>query len=157
MNQNHKILGMPPKKAAQHERVDGFQVPEHLRIPDACAGIAGTNHGMFSVLSKDLSIGSKRTLIITAHKANAEWQHIEVIAAKAVDKNLVYKTPTYFELCQARQLFWDDSRVVMLVLPNEQIDLSPQMCHIWSHVGMFPVPEDELMLMSDDKGDELHG
>lgn len=142
-----------PVKAAQHDRVDGFQVPELHRVNDPVfGGLAGTNHGGFSFPSKDLSFGYKRQLVVIAHQATEDWQHVELVALRPVDGQPKYKTPSYVEMCQARLMFWDDSRVVMIITPNDlKINeaMVPQFVHLWSHIGMYPVPAEELMRQED--------
>ena len=76
------------------------------------------------------------------HFAALGWDHASVRAYK---RN---RTPNHYEMEFVRELFWDDSElVVQFSVPRSQhINIHPNVLHMWSPVGCtLPLPPGEMV------------
>ena len=131
----------------------GFQAPEHLRIQDATyGGLSGSNTGGFSIPSLDQSFGSKRHLLVRA-KLSGAWRGVSVRACKKHGQQLILKTPSFYEMQQIRQQFWQPEITVVQFQPSLIEDKSALELYLWQFIpelagGNFgfclPVPPFEI-------------
>lgn len=113
-----------------------FHVPEAYRVtsgPLATTRRSG-NNGAFIFPSK---IGSRVLAVIASDgtdwaKADLKgepWEHVSV----HVEEGRRQRTPLWSEMCQVKDLFWDDEDVVIQFHPrkSEYVNNHPHTLHLW--------------------------
>lgn len=74
----------------------------------------------------------------------AGWEHVSVHAYKPTTHKVErQRTPTWKEMCAAKDMFWDDEDVVMQLHPrrSEYVNLHPHVLHLWrSRTRAIPEP-----------------
>jgi hypothetical protein len=96
----------------------------------------GDHFGAFTVL-----MGRKSLHIIASEGAGAEmpWEHVSVHTETWEGK----RTPTWAEMCEVKNLFWDEEEVVIQYHPakSQYINNHPNVLHLWKPVGItLPTP-----------------
>lgn len=69
-----------------------------------------------------------------------KWEHVSV--------SLMYRCPTWEEMCFAKDLFWDAGEMVMQLHPpkSEYVNNHPFCLHLWKPVGIeLPAPDSILV------------
>jgi hypothetical protein len=99
-----------------------FHVPEKYRLTSGHMGSnkSAGNNGMFIVKSLKL----KQPLVVQASDGGG-WEHVSV--------SLQHRCPTWEEMCFIKDLFWDDSDlVVQMHVPAENyVNYHPYCLHLW--------------------------
>lgn len=141
-----------------------FHVPEMSRVTkgpmrsDASYG----NNGAFDIASCERA--GWRLAIIAADgseqpdRQEYQWEHVSVhvyregilsvITQGRERQNLEIRTPYWSEMCQVKDLFWDDEDVVMQLHPrqSEYINRHESTLHLWRpRSGEIPTPPKELV------------
>lgn len=63
------------------------------------------------------------------------WEHVLVCPSK--------RMPNWTEMCQIKDMFWNDDEVVMQLHPakSDYVNLMPNCLHLWKPIGQeIPVP-----------------
>lgn len=67
------------------------------------------------------------------------WEHVSVHCEQGRRE----KTPTWSEMCQVKNMFWDEEDLVIQFHPkkSEYVNLHPNTLHLWKPVGQeIPTP-----------------
>jgi hypothetical protein len=114
-----------------------FKCPDKLRIQVKGVALSkmGENQGAFVIPES----ANNRTLYIIASDGEG-WEHVSVQAWTGQRS----KTPSWQEMCIAKEAFWDDPEdVVMQIHPraSDYINLHPHVLHLWRPTGEHTIPE----------------
>lgn len=141
-----------------------FHVPERARMtahPVLGSTSAAGNNGAFALDS--VEPGWRLAFIVsdgTEDPALDVWEHVSVHAFKEESATRVRtatraqiigrpsrptqsRTPTWREMCQAKDLFWDAEDLVVQFHPrrSEYVNCHPHVLHLWRKPGVaFPSP-----------------
>lgn len=113
-----------------------FHVPNFLRVRTGQLKTteAAGNNGAFTVAAK------KPGVILHVIASDGEgWEHVSVHA----EENSKKRVPTWAEMCQIKDMFWDDSDVVMQLHParSEYVNNHRHVLHLWRPIGAeIPLP-----------------
>lgn len=132
-----------------------FRCPETYRVapefatPALTAAYttqAGDTYGMFLVPSSEPGW----ELFIMANGAGNEpgdpWDHVSVHARNEARRKL--RTPSWKEMCQVKDLFWEDEDLVVQFHPRRSnyVNHHPHTLHLWRNVNtVIPEPAPELV------------
>lgn len=119
-----------------------FHVPERFRIRSGRVASDETygNNGAFA-----LHLGRHQSLHVIASDG-AGWEHVSVSRTD--------RCPTWDEMCQIKDIFWDDEDCVIQFHPprSEYVNCHPYCLHLWSPVGEnILVPASILVGLSPEK------
>jgi len=96
------------------------------------------NNGLFVGIQSEVS--THREIIVLASDGLG-WEHVSLhIIDKQADK---MRTPLWAEMCQIKDLFWDEEDVVVQYHPrkSEYVNNHPNVLHLWRKAGEdFPTP-----------------
>lgn len=103
-----------------------FHAPEKFRMLSGrlASSAADGNNGAFSVKLKH---GQTVTVIATD---GAGWEHVSVSRQD--------RCPTWDEMCQVKDLFWDGEDCVLQYHPprSEYVNNHPYCLHLWRPIGV---------------------
>jgi hypothetical protein len=132
-----------------------FLLPERYRVAPAMLTAAltaayttkaGDPYGMFQVPS----IEPGWMLFIIANRAGNEpgdpWDHVSVHVRN--DRQRKLRTPSWKEMCQVKDLFWEPEDVVVQFHPRQSsyVNHHPHTLHLWRNVrDAIPEPEPHLV------------
>lgn len=134
-----------------------FHVPEKHRIVTGRLGSNASlgNNGAFIVNS----IIPRRTLLIIASDGSdalelgiSRWEHVSV----HVEESGKQRTPTWGEMCQVKNLFWDEEDAVIQIHPpkSDYVNNHEHVLHLWRPLDKdLPLPES---IMVGIKGVKMH-
>lgn len=119
-----------------------FHVPENRRhvvdgSPWADSIGIGTNNGAFRI---PCHRGKKPVLLHVIASDGYGWEHVSV--------SLPHRTPTWDEMCFIKDVFWDETDMVVQYHPpkSEYINCHPYCLHLWRPIGqVIPAPESILV------------
>ena len=98
----------------------------------------GDDFGWFEVPSNNIG---KQTLYVMVAPGDCKWQHISVSKKKSC--------PTWSEMCQVKDLFFDSEDVVVQFHPrkSEYVNMAKNCLHLWrlNDGSEFPTPESYLV------------
>lgn len=108
-----------------------FKVPNKYRIRDGRAGSSDDigNAGAFAIKLKH----GQQFFAIASDGLG--WEHVSVSRSD--------RCPTWDEMCQVKELFWDDSDCVVQYHPpkSQYVNNHPYCLHLWRQAGSeFPAP-----------------
>jgi hypothetical protein len=114
-----------------------FHVPEGYRLREGplASDESYGNNGAFVLPGLH---GWKPLAIIASNGLG--WEHVSVHALDASGREC---TPTWSEMCRAKDAFWDSEDIVMQLHPrrSEYINEHPHVLHLWRPVGQeIPQP-----------------
>lgn len=120
-----------------------YRLPEQFRDIRSEKEIHGTScvegHGIFRVNSKS----APKTVLLCIAANGLGWEHVSISARH----NKKVRIPTWEEMCQIKDLFWDDEDVVVQYHPkkSEYVSNAPVL-HLWRPAGVnIPTPPPELV------------
>lgn len=95
---------------------------------------AGNNFGWFKLLSEY----DRQWLMVMACERGPEidWDHVSVSKENG-------KTPNWREMCQVKDLFWDENDVVVQFHPKKKdyVNIAKNCLHLWCYrKAEFPIP-----------------
>lgn len=117
-----------------------FKVPEYARVvrgPMKSTKEMG-NNGAFVIRSCD-----KGWFLAIIASDGMGWEHVSVHAENGMGKQ---RTPSWTEMCQVKDLFWDEEDVVVQFHPkkSEYVNCHPNTLHLWrpdeTIAGRIPTP-----------------
>lgn len=75
------------------------------------------------------------------------WEHVSV----HIEDRKGQRTPTWNEMCQVKDLFWEPEECVVQFHPpkSEYVNNHPNVLHLWKHMGDFPTPPSVLVGIKD--------
>jgi len=117
-----------------------FHVPEKYRLEPAGMPRGDEHNGYFVV---QLNHGQKFMVIASNGMG---WEHVSVSRKD--------RCPTWAEMCQIKDLFWDDADCVVQYHPphSEYVNNHPYCLHMWRPTGVaLPIP-DSIMVGYKDVG-----
>ena len=127
-----------------------FHVTELSRITSGplATDSAYGNNGAFDIESAEP--GWRLAIIASDEKDAAEinlppWQHVSV---RAYNRGGRSRIPSWKEMCQVKDLFWDAEDVVMQLHParSEYVNCHSDVLHLWKPVGQeIPTPPSEMV------------
>lgn len=117
-----------------------FKIPEKYRVRDGkmASDESFGNNGMFIVSLKH----QQRLLVLATDGAG--WEHVSVSRRD--------RCPTWEEMCQVKEMFWDDEDCVIQYHPpkSEWVNNHPRCLHMWRPIGMdLPRPHPMLVGFKD--------
>lgn len=118
-----------------------FQVPEGARVTtgDLATDRSAGNNGAFVFASP---IPRRRLWVIASDGAG--WEHVSVSVLGQPKK-----TPTWLEMCAAKDAFWDEEDTVIQIHPPRScyVNFHPGCLHMWRSSGeaFGPVPPPALV------------
>jgi hypothetical protein len=119
--------------------VEAMKFPEQYR--EQSRGLAphksGDDFGYFIIPGHKAPCRRSLQIIASAGDHHVTWQHVSVSLVGSS------KTPTWEEMCFAKNLFWDESEWVIQYHPakSHYINNNPGVLHLWkpTHVAL-PTP-----------------
>ena len=113
-----------------------FKVPNKYRIRDGRCGSGDAigNAGAFGVPLKR----GQRVFVIASDGLG--WEHVSVSRRD--------RCPTWDDMCQVKDLFWEDDDCVVQFHPprREYVNNHPYCLHLWRQCGSnFPLPDPVLV------------
>lgn len=113
-----------------------FKVPNKFRVREGKMGSDDSigNSGAFIVKLKH-----SQTVFVIASDA-LSWEHVSVSRRD--------RCPTWEEMCQVKDLFWEDSDCVVQFHPpkSEYVNNHPFCLHLWRPIGkQLPLPDSFLV------------
>jgi len=122
-----------------------FHVPEGARVTEGHPLIVSTAadgcNGAFQLPSPEPG-----WILIILATDGAGWEHVSVHAARARDGQS--RTPSWREMCVAKDTFWDPEDVVVQYHPrrSEYISHHPDTLHLWRPIAAsIPTPPEQLV------------
>jgi len=108
-----------------------FHVPEKFRVTNGPMGSDARygNNGAFIVPL----LHAQKVQVIASNEGG--WQHVSVSRKD--------RCPTWEEMCQIKNLFWDEDDWVVQFHPakSDYINNHPYCLHLWAPIGVtFPIP-----------------
>lgn len=96
----------------------------------------GDDFGWFEIPSEY----DNKKLRVMAAPSDSEWQHISVSKDEG-------RTPLWREMCQIKDLFWDEEEVVVQFHPrkSEYVNNAKNCLHLWARRDGFPTPDSLLV------------
>lgn len=111
-----------------------FHVPEEYRITDgrlASNRKIDGNNGAFSIPHPDNKTGNHSCFNIIASDGMG-WEHVSVSRIK----NKVLITPTWYDMCFVKNMFWEDEDTVIQFHPmKSQYVNKMEVLHLWRPIG----------------------
>lgn len=120
-----------------------FKVPNKYRIRTGQLG-SNDSYGCNGAFELTIKHGQRLFAIVSDQLG---WEHVSVSRKD--------RTPTWDEMCQIKQLFWDDEDcVVQYHPPRSEYVNNHQFClHMWRIVGgHFPMPPSIMVGMASKQG-----
>jgi hypothetical protein len=121
-----------------------FHVPNNWRLknhPTLGSDDSIGNNGAFII---PLGYFTKKEQAIIIASDGSGWEHVSVhVASKKTQR-----TPTWNEMCQIKDLFWDDEDCVVQYHPpkSEYVNQHKHTLHLWRSTDrVIPVPESVLV------------
>jgi hypothetical protein len=113
-----------------------FKVPEENRIETGPMGTDGSygNNGAFYIPVDDEVVAS-----VIAREGEG-WEHVSV--------SLPHRTPTWREMCKAKDMFWEETDLVMQLHPGkcEYFNNHNYCLHLWRPKDQeIPTPDKKLL------------
>lgn len=111
-----------------------FKCPENYRVYLPGYPFGDESNGFFNV---KLRHGQSVTVIASD---GAGWEHVSVSRKD--------RCPTWDEMCQVKDLFWDEGDCVIQYHPpkSEYVNNHPYCLHLWRPIGQdIPVPDSLLV------------
>lgn len=106
-----------------------FHVPEQFRIIDGpmASNDSYGNNGAFNVKMRTRKKPARLYSCIASDQMG--WEHVSV--------SLPHRTPNWDEMCQIKELFWDDGDLVVQfhVPKSDWINNHPYCLHLWRKSG----------------------
>ena len=103
-----------------------FKIPEKYRVREGkmASDESFGNNGMFIV-----SLKHQQKLLVRASDGGG-WEHVSVSRRD--------RCPTWDEMCQVKEMFWDDEDCVIQYHPpkSEWVNNHPNCLHMWRPIGM---------------------
>jgi len=103
-----------------------FKIPEKYRVREGkmASDESFGNNGMFIV-----SLKHQQKLLVLASDGGG-WEHVSVSRRD--------RCPTWEEMCQVKEMFWDDEDCVIQYHPpkSEWVNNHPNCLHLWRRIGM---------------------
>jgi hypothetical protein len=96
--------------------------------PDLGQHAYGDSFGVFSIPKP----GGSMMIIVSSGRG---WEHVSA--------SLQFRTPTWGEMCEVKNLFWLPSETVLQYHPSEDeyVNCHPHCLHLWRPIdGKIPVP-----------------
>lgn len=117
-----------------------FKIPEMFRVREGkmASDESFGNNGMFIVPLKH----QQRLLVLATDGAG--WEHVSVSRRD--------RCPTWEEMCQVKEMFWDDEDCVIQYHPpkSEWVNNHPRCLHMWRPIGIeLPRPHPMLVGFKD--------
>ena len=117
-----------------------FKIPEKFRVREGkmASDESFGNNGMFIVHLKH----QQKLLVLATDGAG--WEHVSVSRRD--------RCPTWEEMCQVKEMFWDDEDCVIQYHPpkSEWVNNHPRCLHMWRPIGMgLPRPHPMLVGFKD--------
>lgn len=107
-----------------------FHVPNKQRIRGGTFGSTEVqgNNGAFELTLKH----SQKLLIIASDQLG--WEHVSISRRD--------RCPTWEEMCQVKEIFWDDTDCVVQYHPprSEYVNNHPYCLHLWRQSGSQTMP-----------------
>lgn len=71
---------------------------------------------------------------------SAEWEHV------MLDLSLQQRCPSYKEMCQVKDMFWDENEITLQVHPpqSEYVNIVEYALHLWRYKNIYPSTEKKL-------------
>ena len=118
-----------------------FQVPNKCRIRTGAMGSNDSygNNGAFHIRLKT----GHFCFVIASDSGISEndlWEHVSI--------SLADRTPTWEEMCEVKDIFWDDEDTVMQLHPpkSQYKNCHPNCLHLWRPVGVvIPMPPSSMV------------
>lgn len=117
-----------------------FHVPEKYRVEPKGMPKGDAHNGYFVIPLKH----QQRLTIIASNGMG--WEHVSVSRRD--------RCPTWAEMCQIKDMFWDDTDCVVQYHPphSEYVNNHPNCLHLWRQVGVeFAMPP-SFMVGDKDRG-----
>jgi hypothetical protein len=113
-----------------------FKVPNKYRVRDGIGRSTDVigNNGAFLV-----NLKHGQTVFVIASDG-AGWEHVSVSRRD--------RCPTWDEMCQVKDMFWDTEDCVVQFHPprSEYVNMHPNCLHLWREVGAeFRIPDSILV------------
>lgn len=113
-----------------------FHVPNKYRIRTGLMGSDDEigNCGAFYIKLRD----NVKVTVIAADELG--WEHVSV--------SMPYRCPSWSEMCQIKDLFWDPDDAVFQFHPpkSEYVNNHPYCLHLWRPIGKeIPLPDKNLV------------
>lgn len=117
-----------------------FKIPEKYRVREGkmASDESFGNNGMFIV-----SLAHSQKVLVLASDGGG-WEHVSVSRRD--------RCPTWDEMCQVKEMFWDDEDCVIQYHPpkSEWVNNHPNCLHLWRRIGMeIPRPHPILVGFRD--------
>ncbi|HEC32780.1 MAG TPA: hypothetical protein ENI63_00790 [Candidatus Kaiserbacteria bacterium] len=107
-----------------------MKTPEQYRIKDGVMATSESdgNNGCFVA---DSILGGRELGIIASDGMG--WEHVSI----SVRQGSSSRTPNWVEMCQVKDLFWDNEDCVIQYHPpkSEYVNNHPDVLHLWKPVG----------------------
>lgn len=103
--------------------IEQFRQQKHMPSP------AGAHFGVFY-----LRVGSTDIIAIASNESpEVPWEHVSLRARDYKGE----RTPTWAEMCHAKDLFWDDTECVIQFHPPkcDYVNHHKYVLHLWKPVG----------------------
>ncbi len=125
-----------------------MKTPNEYRVQDGMLGSSEEdgNNGCFMIPS---CIPGRDLCVIASDGMG--WEHVSVSARQGKSE----RTPTWNEMCQIKDLFWDGEDCVIQYHPpkSEYINNHPNVLHLWKPVGQqIKTPPGILVGIKTDSG-----
>lgn len=123
-----------------------FKVPEKYRVitgQGATTKDAGNNGVFYIPLHKKQFLTAREInygfLQVVASEHNGTWEHISVCVVHNDKKRLVERTPTWEEMCIAKDAFWDKTDECIQFHPpeDEYVNVHKWVLHIWRQIAPY--------------------
>ena len=114
-----------------------FHAPQEFRQKHPAYGIGEGNNGYFVFTTP----GKGKVIFHCIASDEMGWEHVSVSLSK--ESRGLKRTPTWEEMCQVKDVFWDTDDWVIQYHPEKKkyINMFPYALHLWRPVGQdFPTP-----------------
>jgi len=108
---------------------------DRIRVNGPWSSATGDDFGMFMKL---LPTGVTLVIIATAGDPETEgtgdWEHVSCHARQPkIDGTVAQRTPTWEEMCQLKELFWEDHEMVVQYHPakSDYVNQHDHVLHLW--------------------------
>ena len=126
-----------------------FHVPNQYRIRDGLMGSDDSfgNDGAFHIKTPPFP-GAPKINLNTIASGGEGWEHVSVSIPNANQGPDRTRTPTWFEMCYVKDLFWDPEDCVIQYHPaaSEYVNAHPGVLHLWRPIGV-EIPRPPAMLV----------
>jgi len=123
-----------------------FHVPEKYRVVtgQGATSPAAGNNGVFYIplkkksalaLGKIITYGQLQCVV----SDGSGWLHVSVCVVSSDKKSPAGRTPTWEEMCVAKDTFWDQEDACVQFHPpkKEYVNDHKWVLHIWQRIGSF--------------------